>query len=89
MVLANLELKKTYDSVWDFTEENLKEVKEIFKEELKKDLSDEEIPNHLIEIGICDEDVIKEVLRRDKKKWFIKYVGDGNNGYFEVYEVLD
>lgn len=87
MVLANLKLRKTYDSIWDFTEKNLKKVKEIFKKELK-DLGDEDIANHFIEIGICDEDVIRAVLEQDKKKWFVKYVDD-NNGYFEIYEVLD
>ncbi len=95
MVLANLKLRKTYDSLWDFAEENLKKVKKIFKEELKDlDLNvkgeTEEgiIANHLIEIGICDEDVINAVLEKDKKKWFVKYI-DENNGYFEVYEVME
>ena len=87
MVLANLKLRKTYDSVYDFTEDNLKKVKKMFKGKLKN-ISDEEIPNHLIELGICDEDVINEVLKQDKKKWFVRYVND-NNGYFEIYEVLE
>ncbi len=87
MVLANLKLRETYNSIFDFTEANLNKVRKLFNRELLG-VTDEEIPNHLIEIGECDEDVIKAVLEKDKKKWFVKYVDD-NDGYFEIYEVLD
>ena len=95
MVIANVEYVCSYNSVFDFVEKNLKEVKKVFKEELKNLEIEEEqseaeaIAEHLIDEGICDEDVIREVLARDKKKWFIQYVDDGNFGYFDIYEVKE
>ncbi len=94
MVLANVELKETYDSVWDFTEKNLKEIKKIFKTELKDlEIKEDEteaqaIANNFIENGTCDEEVISIVLQERKKKYFLKYVEEGN-GYFKIYEVKD
>ena len=87
MVLANLKLRKTYNSVFDFTEDNLNKVRKYFEEELEG-VNDEDIPNHLIEIGICDENVINKVLEHDKKKWFVEYVEE-NSGYFKIYEVVE
>jgi len=95
MVLANIKLVKTYDSVWDFTKQNLEKVKKLFKDEIKDlkikeyETEAEAISEYLINHGICDEDVINQVLEKDKKKWWVKYVDDSNYGYFEIYEVLD
>jgi len=93
MTIAKVEYVCSYDSIWDFVEEYLKEVKELFKEELKdlkieKDETEKEaVARHLIEKGICDEDVIRAVLDKKKKNYFVKYVDDSNCGYFEIYEV--
>jgi hypothetical protein len=90
---ANVKLVASYDSVFDFTEKNLEKVKACFphlkKLKMRKDEEVNVISNHLIELGICDEDVINKVLKREKKKYFVQYVDDGNNGYFDVYEVKE
>ena len=97
MVLANIKLVKNYSSVWDFTKQNLKAVKKVFYDEIKDLEYDKEefeteaeaISEYLINKGICDEDIINQVLEKEKKKWWVKYVDDSNFGYFEIYEVKE
>ncbi len=99
MVLAKVVHKGSFSDAYNFIKDfrSWKECEEIFGDDIKE-ISDckgddnEKILalfEHLISLAWCDEELIEHFLARDKKKWFLKYVDDRNNGYFDLYEVKE
>lgn len=99
MLAENIIFNASYDNAVDFIKKtrNWEECKEIFGEDIKeieksKLNNDDKIMvlfEHLNSYGWTDEEIIKEFLKRDKKTWWLMYVDDGNNGYFDLYGVLN
>jgi len=103
MVLANVENIGEFNSACDFLNSNLnpltiKGLKELFEipEKVWLDYLDENESNadtnsifdYLNDEGYTDEEVIRDILTKEKKKYFVEYVDDGD-GYFKIFEVRE
>ena len=99
-MLANVIYLKDFENAYIYLKEEitLKEVKEIFGNDLKEILESKEsednkklaIAEHLNSLGWTDEEIIEHFLKRKKRKYFLNYVDDDFvGGYFELYEVKE
>ena len=86
---------KEYSTAYCFLLDcSLKEIKSVFKgnvsEEairLKKEDLCEFISEYLNSLGWSDEEILYEILKNRDKKYILNFVDDGQDGYFEVFEL--
>jgi len=104
MVLANIENVGEFGTACEFLRSNLnpltiKGLKELFEipekawlEYLDKTESNADtnsIFNYLNNDGYTDEEVIKDILTKEKKKYFVDFIDNRHDGYFKIFLIKE
>lgn len=102
MTIANVEEVGVFSTANGFLNSNLnpltlnglKKFFEVPEKAFKKFLKENDYEDdvnavfyYLNNEGYTDDEVIRDILTKEKKKYFVEFIEDRHDGYFKIYEV--